>query len=233
VGSEKRERQKLSRQAKIEAAEIAARRTRTKRTGIRVAVAAIVVIGAMFAYSAISGGDDDDEATDDAASENTSTTVPETTTTTYSNPELAEEVLGREAPDPEAPPADTAKDALETTTLIEGEGEGAAVGDTVVVHYIGKTSDGEVFDESWSTGPVTLGPTANVIAGWNEGLVGVKIGERRHLLIGSEKGYGAQGGGDAIPPDAPLAFDVDVVDIIKAAPTETGTGAGTTTAPAG
>ncbi len=220
MGSDKRERQKLSRQAKIEAAEIAARRTRTKRTGIRVAVAAIVVIGAMFAYSAISGGDDGDDSagSDDETSE---TTLPEatTTTTSFTNPELAEEVLAREAPDPEPPPADTAKDALEQTTLIDGEGEGAAEGDTVVVHYVGKTSDGNVFDESWSGGqtfPVTLGPTAGVIAGWNEGLVGVKIGERRHLVIGSDKAYGAEGGGDTIPPDAPLAFDIDVVDIVKA-----------------
>jgi peptidylprolyl isomerase len=219
VGSEKRERQKLSRQAKIEAAEIAARRTRTKRTGIRVAVAAIVVIGAMFAYSAISGGDDDDSAADEETVTSTSTTVPETTTTTYSNPELAEEVLGREAPDPAPPPADTAGDALGQETLIEGEGDGAAEGDTVVVHYVGKTADGNVFDESWSRGqtfPVTLGPTAGVIDGWNEGLVGVKAGERRHLVIGSDKAYGAEGGGDVIPPDAPLAFDVDVVDIIRA-----------------
>jgi peptidylprolyl isomerase len=220
VGSEKRERQKLSRQAKIEAEEIAARRARTKRTGIRVAVAAIVVIGAMFAYSAISGGDDDDSAADDAAT--TTTAVPEASTTTFSDPELAEEVMGREAPDPEPPPADTPKDALEETTVIEGEGDAAAVGDTVVVHYIGKTSDGAVFDSSWDRGepyPVTLGPTAGVIDGWNEGLVGVKIGERRRLVIGSDMAYGSTGK-DPIPPDAPLAFEIDVVDIQKAEPAE-------------
>jgi peptidylprolyl isomerase len=217
VGSEKRERQKLSRQAKIEAEEIAARRTRTKRTGIRVAVAAIVVIGAMFAYSAISGGDDGD---DSAASDEVTTTtvVPGASTTTFSDPELADEVMGREAPDPEPPPADTPKDALETTTMIEGEGDPAAVGDTVVVHYVGKTSDDNVFDASWDRGepyPVTLGPTAGVIDGWNEGLVGVKIGERRRLVIGSDKAYGSTGK-DPIPPDAPLAFEIDVVDIQKA-----------------
>jgi peptidylprolyl isomerase len=221
VGSDKRERQKLSRQAKIEAEEIAARRTRTKRTGVRVAVAAIVVIGAMFAYSAISGGDD---GKDSAASDATSTTtpgdssVPPTTTTTFSDPALAEEVMARDAPDPEPPPADTPKDALEKKTLIAGEGDGAAVGDTVVVHYVGKTADGKVFDSSWERGepyPVTLGPTAGVIDGWNEGLVGVKLGERRRLVIGSDKAYGSAGR-DPIPPNAPLAFEIDVVDIVKA-----------------
>ncbi|HEV7759796.1 MAG TPA: FKBP-type peptidyl-prolyl cis-trans isomerase [Acidimicrobiales bacterium] len=175
----------------------------------------------MFAYSAISGGDDDNDsaASDDASSTTLDeTSLPPTTTTTFSDPELAAEVMGRDAPDPEPPPADTAKDALEKTTLIEGEGDAAAVGDTVVVHYIGKTSDGEVFDSSWERGepyPVTLGPTAGVIDGWNEGLVGVKIGERRRLVIGSDKAYGAEGR-DPIPPDAPLAFEIDVVDIVKA-----------------
>jgi peptidylprolyl isomerase len=217
VGSDKRERQKLSRQAKIEAEEIAARRARTKRTGIRVAVAAIVVIGAMFAYSAISGGDD---GKDSAASDTTTTTssVPATTTTTYSDPATAHTVLGRKPPDPDPPPANTAPTALEKKTLIAGKGKGAVDGDTVVVHYVGKTADGKVFDSSWPRGepfPVTLGPSAGVIEGWNEGLVGVKLGERRRLVIGSDKAYGAAGK-DPIPPNAPLAFEIDVVDIVRA-----------------
>jgi peptidylprolyl isomerase len=220
VGSDKRERQKLSRQTKIDAAETAARRARTKRTGIRVAVAAIVVIGGMFAYSAISGGDD---SKDSAAAGDTSTTtssVPGTTTTTYSDPATAREVLHRKAPDPEPPPADTAPSALEKKTLIAGKGKGAVDGDTVVVHYVGKTADGKVFDSSWKRGepfPVTLGPNAGVIQGWNEGLVGVKVGERRRLVIGSDKGYGTSGNG-SIPPNAPLAFEIDVVDITQASP---------------
>ncbi len=222
MGSEKRERQKLSRQAKIEAEEIAARRARSKRTGIRVAVAAVVVIGAMLAYSAILGGDDDG---DEAESEETA--APDTTEPTectapepavpYSDPELAEEVLGREAPDPEPPPEDTAADVVEETTLIDGEGDAAAEGDTLTVYYSGKLADGTVFDESWSscsTFPVTLG-SGGVIAGWDEGLVGAKAGERRHLVIGSDKAYGPEGSG-AIPADAPLSFDVDVIDITKA-----------------
>lgn len=226
MGSEKRERQKLSRQAKIEAEEIAARRARTKRTGIRVAVAAVVVIGAMLAYSAILGGDDGDETAteapgeDAAASETEGCAVPPTTVEVeYSDPDLADEVLAREAPDPEPPPADTAPDALDETTLIEGEGAGAEACDQLVVHYSGKIADGTVFDESWSTGQpftVTLGSEPRqVIEGWDTGLLGAKVGERRHLVIGSEKAYGAQGSG-SIPPDAPLSFDVDVVDIVRA-----------------
>jgi FKBP-type peptidyl-prolyl cis-trans isomerase len=129
-------------------------------------------------------------------------------------------VNDRGAPDPEPPPADTAKDAVEKTTLIEGEGDvTAAAGDTIVVQYVGKTSDDNVFDSSWDRGqsfPVVIG-TGQVIPGWDEGLIGVKIGERRRLVIGSDKAYGETGQGD-IPANAPLAFEVDVVDIIKAQP---------------
>jgi FKBP-type peptidyl-prolyl cis-trans isomerase len=100
-------------------------------------------------------------------------------------------------------------------------------GDQVTVHYIGKVPDGTVFDQSWERGqpfPVTLGQ-GMVISGWDEGLVGARIGERRRLVLGSEMAYGAEGNG-SIPPDTPLAFEVDVIDIQPAAAT-------TTTAPAG
>jgi FKBP-type peptidyl-prolyl cis-trans isomerase len=202
---------------------VAARRAKTRRTTVRVVVGAVVVLALLFGWSALMGGDDDgdDTATSDETTDETPS--PEETTTTsaapaYTNPELAEEVLGREPPDPEPPPADTAADALEIETVTEGEGTGAQAGDIVVAHYVGKTSDGEVFDESWGRGePITLPAPlggGGVIPGWDEGLVGAKIGERRRLVIGSENAYGAQGTPDgAIPPDSPLAFEIDIVDI--------------------
>ncbi len=78
-------------------------------------------------------------------------------------------------------------------------------------------SDGETFDESWTEGipfDVAIG-TGAVIPGWDEGLVGVKAGDRVRLEIGSDLAYGAQGQGP-IPPDSPLAFEIDVVGIIPA-----------------
>jgi peptidylprolyl isomerase len=218
VGTEKRERQKVGKQARAEAEIIAARRSKTRRTALRVVIGVVVVLAALFAYSALSG-DDDDSGT--ATDETTTTADSTTTTASYSNPELAEEVLGREPPDPEPPPEGTEAAALETETLIEGSGEGAAAGDTVTVHYIGKTPDGNVFDQSWERGetfPVTLGQ-GQVIPGWDQGLIGAKIGERRRLVIGSENAYGEQGSGDGtIPANSPLAFEVDVVDITQGAP---------------
>ena len=219
MGTDKRERQKQARQAKIEQESAAAKKQRTFRTVRNVVIAAVVVLGGAFAYSSLAGDDDEpDEATAAEDEGGADTTLPpiETTTTSidpasFSNPEVAEEVLGREAPDPEPPPEDTAADALEITTVIEGEGEGAVAGDTVVAHYVGKTPDGEVLDESWSTGapltiPAPLGQ-GGVIKGWDEGLVGAKIGERRRLVIGSDNAY----------QEGPLAFEVDIVDIVPAA----------------
>jgi FKBP-type peptidyl-prolyl cis-trans isomerase len=213
VATDKRERQRAARLEKTYAEQTAAKRARTRNTGLRVVIAAVVVLAVLFGVSQLVGDDNDDAATSDEDS--TASTPIDQSEAEFTNPELAEEVLGREAPTPEPPPADTAADALEASTLIEGEGEGAASGDMITAHYVGVLSDGTVFDESWSQGqtiPVTLG-TGGVIAGWDEGLVGSKIGERRHLVIGSDNAYGAQGSPPAIPANAPLAFDVDIVDI--------------------
>jgi peptidylprolyl isomerase len=228
VGTEKRERQRSAREAKTTAQYTAAKRDKTKRTGIRVAIAAAVVLALAFGYSLLTR--DDDSSDDDTATAAESTTTADSSTTTaadtsttvpYSNPELAAEVLAREPPIPADAPADTPSDAVDVETLIEGEGEGAKAGDTVTVHYVGVLADGTQFDESWSRGQTfdvaPLGQ-AQVIDGWNDGLVGAKIGERRRLVLGSDKAYGAEGTPDgAIPPDSPLAFEIDIVDIKPAA----------------
>ncbi|MGH9114038.1 MAG: FKBP-type peptidyl-prolyl cis-trans isomerase [Acidimicrobiales bacterium] len=189
------------------------------------AIGATVVLGLAFGYSLLTRDDDssdDDtetaaESTTTAGDSSTTTSPGATTTVPYTNPELAAAVLARQPPVPADAPADTPKDAVEIETLIEGEGEGAKAGDTVTVHYAGVLSDGTQFDESWSRGqPFPVAPLgqAQVIAGWNEGLVGAKIGERRRLVLGSDKAYGAEGTQDGtIPPGAPLAFEIDVVDI--------------------
>jgi peptidylprolyl isomerase len=213
VATDKRERQRAARLEKTVAEQTAAKRARTRGTGLRVVVAALVVLAVLFGVSQLMG-DDDDTATED--SDSTDSTPIDPSEGEFTNPEVAEEVLAREAPTPAPPPADTAAGALEMSTITEGEGDGAAAGDTIVAHYVGVLSDGTTFDESWSRGQpitVTVG-TGQVITGWDEGLIGAKIGERRHLLIGSDKAYGANGSPPDIPPNAPLAFDVDVVDIV-------------------
>jgi peptidylprolyl isomerase len=196
----------------------AARKARTRRTAVRVAVAAILVLGVLFGVSQLMGNDDSsDTATSDSATTSTTAEDPNVTATPeeFSNPDLAAEVEARGAPAPTPPPADTPADALDTSTLIEGEGDGAEADQILTVHYIGYLPDGTVFDQSWDRGePFTfqLG-VGKVIKGWDNGLVGAKIGERRHLVIGADNGYGATGSPPVIPGNSPLGFDVDIVEI--------------------
>jgi FKBP-type peptidyl-prolyl cis-trans isomerase len=217
VGTEKRERQRQGKQARSEAVQAAARRQKTKRTGLRLGIGLAIVLAVAFTYSLLTRDDSSDSS---ETGDTTTTAAADATTTTvaYSNPELAAEVLAREPPVPANAAADTPPDAVEVTTLIQGQGEGAAAGDTVTVHYVGVLSDGTEFDQSWSRGqpfPVENLGQASVIPGWNEGLVGAKIGERRRLEIGANKAYGAAGNPPTIPANAPLAFEIDVVDITK------------------
>lgn len=97
----------------------------------------------------------------------------------------------------------------------------AQKGDLVLVHYTGKLTDGKVFDSSIPRGePFGFVLGANmVIPGWEKGILGMKIGEKKTLTIAPEDGYGAQGvtnpatGEAVIPPNATLTFDVELIDI--------------------
>ncbi len=93
-------------------------------------------------------------------------------------------------------------------------------GDMVSVHYTGKLPSGDKFDSSLDRGqPFTFKLGAGmVIKGWDEGVLGMKVGEKKVLEIPAEKGYGSQGvpdgqGGYLIPPNSTLIFDVEVMDI--------------------
>ncbi|HLU27833.1 MAG TPA: FKBP-type peptidyl-prolyl cis-trans isomerase [Glycomyces sp.] len=101
--------------------------------------------------------------------------------------------------------------------VVEGSGAEAAAGDSVSVHYAGfHWTNGAQFDASWDRGSsfdVTPLGSAPVIQGWNDGLVGAKVGDRRLLVLPPELGYGAAGAGGVIGPNETLVFVVDVVAI--------------------
>jgi peptidylprolyl isomerase len=96
--------------------------------------------------------------------------------------------------------------------LVVGSGAPAVAGDTLTVHYIGTLEGGQVFDDSYARGePYTfrLGAGA-VIQGWDLGLVGIRVGGKRRLIIPPELAYGSQGR-PPIPPNATLHFDIELV----------------------
>lgn len=99
--------------------------------------------------------------------------------------------------------------------LRAGEGEPAAEGDTVVVHYSGWLPDGTQFDSSRDRGEpfsFVLGE-GRVIRGWEEGVAGLREGGLRRLVIPPDLGYGPIGAGDVIPPDATLVFEVELLEV--------------------
>lgn len=97
---------------------------------------------------------------------------------------------------------------------VVGTGNEATIGDKIVVHYVGKLSDGTVFDTSVGEAPFrfTLGG-GQVIPGWDQGLQGMRVGGRRLLVIPPDLAYGPSGYGP-IPPNATLTFEVELVDIV-------------------
>lgn len=106
---------------------------------------------------------------------------------------------------------------VEITDTEIGEGELAAAGDVLTVHYTGWLSDGTEFDSSVGRGdPFTFKLGAGqVIAGWDVGMVGMAPGGSRRLTIPADLAYGDRGAGSAIPPGAELVFEVKLISISR------------------
>ena len=104
---------------------------------------------------------------------------------------------------------------LKITINQEGSGDRADIGMSVSVHYTGKLEDGTVFDSSIPRGQpftFTLG-AGQVIKGWDLGVEGMTVGEKRNLVIPPHLGYGVRGAGATIPPNATLIFDVELLEV--------------------
>ena len=113
----------------------------------------------------------------------------------------------------------TTPSGLEYIDIESGEANAAtpSKGKTVIVHYTGKLDDenGKKFDSSRDRGQpfsFKIG-VGQVIKGWDEGVMSMKVGDRRYLYIPPELGYGASGAGGVIPPNANLFFDVELIDV--------------------
>lgn len=131
-------------------------------------------------------------------------------------------------PSPATPPANP-NQKLETTDVTVGKGDEVAVGDKVTVHYTGTLADGTKFDSSRDKGtPMTFTVGSGMIAGFSQGVVGMKVGGRRKVVIPPNLGYGPGGNPPKIPGNAVLNFDIEVLKVEKAG----GAGAADKAAPA-
>ena len=98
--------------------------------------------------------------------------------------------------------------------LVDGTGREAKKGDVVEVHYTGWLTDGKKFDSSVGRGPFSFDLGAGqVIAGWDRGVAGMKVGGKRKLTVPPELGYGSRGFPGVIPPQATLVFEVELLGV--------------------
>lgn len=106
---------------------------------------------------------------------------------------------------------------LSYTDLVKGTGASPTSGKNVTVHYTGWLENGTKFDSSVDHGqPFTFRIGAGeVIPGWDEGVMSMKVGGKRKLVIPPQLGYGAAGAGGVIPPNATLIFEVELLDVAK------------------
>lgn len=112
-------------------------------------------------------------------------------------------------------PAGQAPATLLTNDIFVGSGKEAVATSTLEVHYtLMAWSTGQVVESSWDRGQTATFPLSGVIAGWQQGIPGMKEGGRRLLVIPPDLGYGAQGSGGAIGPNETLVFVVDLVSVI-------------------
>jgi peptidylprolyl isomerase len=174
----------------------------------RRAITALILAGCLGTGLVACGSDDDSTSRGD--------------TTTVSGPQRsAKDVDVAAATNTKEKPSVAVPDGkppsgLQQVDLVQGTGPAAKTGDKLKVQYVGLAwSTGQEFDASWDRGDtidVTLG-AGNVIPGWDRGLVGMKQGGRRLLVVPPSEGYGAQGQPPAIGPNETLVFVVDAVKI--------------------
>jgi peptidylprolyl isomerase len=154
------------------------------------------------------------ENTSDSALATATSSTP-TTSTTPATATVKTPTTGPLSKEPTVtPPSGPPPSKLVTKELIVGTGPEAKAGDSVTVNYVGVLyKGGKIFDASWKrneTFPFVLGKS-QVIPGWEQGIVGMKVGGRRELIIPAELAYGAKGSPPTIPPNSALIFVVDLL----------------------
>ena len=220
--SDKRARQRAAREMRLAAEAKAKKRRRQIRNTIIVAVIAGIVIGIVFLTSS------NNTPKKSATTTTTTTTAPTTTTTTAAGSttttvpatiaaipaaDLSPAGTAGKAPTVVVPPG-SPPTTLESADLITGTGPAAKTGDALTVQYVLATySSRKTVQSSWTGQPFTFTLGQGVIQGWDEGVVGMKAGGRRELIIPPSLGYKSTAQGPGIAANDTLVFIIDLVKI--------------------
>jgi peptidylprolyl isomerase len=175
---------------------------------VRGGLTILTIVGCLsLAVAGCGGGSDSSSSSSSSSSTTSEAAAP-------ANSKEAAEV-GKKKPKVVVPSGPAPK-SLEVKELVEGTGPEAKGGDEVTVHYVGVGyRSKKQFDASWDRGEpfsFTLG-AGQVIIGWEEGIVGMKVGGRRELIIPSSIGYGAAGSPPEIGRNEPLVFVIDLLGV--------------------
>jgi peptidylprolyl isomerase len=190
-------------------------RNTSRALRVLAALASIAVLGGCGSSetSTITVGNEskaDQALAKSSATSSSAATTPATPTATAKTP-----TSGPLSKEPTVtPPSGAAPATLVVKDLVKGTGAEAKVGKSITVNYVGALfHGGKVFDASWKRGePTTFGlEPGKLIAGWTQGIPGMKVGGRRELVIPSALAYGAKGSPPSIPPNAPLVFVIDLL----------------------
>mmetsp|Transcript_15126 Transcript_15126/g.25908 ORF Transcript_15126/g.25908 Transcript_15126/m.25908 type:complete len:203 (+) Transcript_15126:73-681(+) len=125
-----------------------------------------------------------------------------------------EEGMTEVEPDADEPETITTPSGIMYQDFEVGKGAQPVPGKKVTVHYVGRLQDGKIFDSTMESGPFSfvIGK-GQVIKGWDEGLMSMRVGGHRRMWIPSHLAYGKDGAGTVIPPDSDLTFEVELVDV--------------------
>ena len=225
--SDKRARQRAAREIRLAQEAQAKKRRKQIRNAIVVAVIAGVVILIVFLTSS-NNPKNNAATTTTTAPTTTTTTAPTTTTTTVAGSssttvpptiaaipaaDLSPAGTAGKAPTIVVPPG-SPPTQLESADLITGTGPAAKTGDALTVQYVLATySSRKTVQSSWTSQPFTFTLGQGVIRGWDEGVVGMKVGGRRELVIPPSLGYGSTAQGAGIAANDTLVFIIDLVKI--------------------
>ena len=232
MATTKRERQKAARREKMERLQKESKRRQTLRRWVIISIVGAMVLGTGAAL--FSGGSSTTTTTTTTTLATTTTTMAQGSTTTTGAvttstiaasvstfqpiPAADRSAAGKSGSEPTVTvPTSAAPTQMRSSDLIAGTGAAAKAGDTLQMQYVLATySTHKVQQSSWTSSPCSfkLG-TGQVIKGWDLGIVGMREGGRRELIIPASLGYGAQSQGNGIAANDTLVFVVDLLKVTK------------------
>ncbi len=224
MANQKRARQDQNRSQKLAQAAVEQKKAQSSQQRnklLKIAAGVVAVVALVLLWNQFISSDDETAADTTVAPTTTAGNVTTTTVPQFASPKLSTKPVV-------TVPAGAAPTKLEIKDLEVGTGATVEAGDTVFVQYVGNGwATKKEFDSSWSRGSqpyeVTNVGKAPVIDGWNQGLIGMKAGGRRQLIIPPSLGYGDQAQGENIKANDTLVFVIDAVRVIKAADVKSNT----------